>query len=278
MIIEIIKFFVYAILIVMISKYILVKALRRLAENLNLKPQTVGNISGIATSIPEFLTVTISSFQGLASTSLYNIISSNIINLAQYILSLIINKNYRLIKNKVILIQLILVILTIIIPILLINLTEKFEMWMIFIFIILYLIFSWISKKIHEKYLEKEEQKIEEYEKIEELREKNKNKRSYVYIVYIVVAGIMLYFIGNELGNVLENLSEIFKIAEYILGILLGAITSVPELVTFFEAQKHYKDSENDKLLGVVEATNNLLTSNMLNLFIIQSLGIFILL
>ena len=47
MIIEIIKFFVYAILIVMISKYILVKALRRLAENLNLKPQTVGNISGI---------------------------------------------------------------------------------------------------------------------------------------------------------------------------------------------------------------------------------------
>ena len=146
------------------------------------------------------------------------------------------------------------------------------------LFIILYLIFSWISKKIHEKYLEKEEQKIEEYEKIEELREKNKNKRSYVYIVYIVVAGIMLYFIGNELGNVLENLSEIFKIAEYILGILLGAITSVPELVTFFEAQKHYKDSENDKLLGVVEATNNLLTSNMLNLFIIQSLGIFILL
>ena len=99
MIIEIIKFFVYAILIVMISKYILVKALRRLAENLNLKPQTVGNISGIATSIPEFLTVTISSFQGLASTSLYNIISSNIINLAQYILSLIINKNYRLTED-----------------------------------------------------------------------------------------------------------------------------------------------------------------------------------
>ena len=49
MLIEIGKFFIYSILIVMISKYILVKALRKLAENLKLKPRTIGNIAGIAT-------------------------------------------------------------------------------------------------------------------------------------------------------------------------------------------------------------------------------------
>jgi hypothetical protein len=47
----------------------------------------------------------------------------------------------------------------------------------------------------------------------------------------------------------------------------------VPELITFFESQKHHKNQEND-MLGIVEATNNLLTSNLSNLFIIQTIGI----
>ena len=96
MTVEIVKFFIYAMLIVMISKFMLVKALRKLSKSLNLRPRTIGNIAGVATSIPEFLTVTVSSFKGLASTSLYNILSSNIINFIQYILSIIINKNYKM--------------------------------------------------------------------------------------------------------------------------------------------------------------------------------------
>ncbi len=66
MLLEIIKFFVYSGLIVIISKYVLVKTLRRLAESLNLKAKTVGNIAGTATSVPEFLTITISSLKGLS--------------------------------------------------------------------------------------------------------------------------------------------------------------------------------------------------------------------
>ena len=51
MIIEFIKFIIYSALIVIISKYILVVALRKLAEILNLKPKTVGNIAGVAGAI-----------------------------------------------------------------------------------------------------------------------------------------------------------------------------------------------------------------------------------
>lgn len=57
LIIESIKFLLYSLLIVAISKYILVKLLRKFAESLTLKPNTVGNIAGIATSMPEFLSV-----------------------------------------------------------------------------------------------------------------------------------------------------------------------------------------------------------------------------
>ena len=65
MFIELFKFIFYSILIVLISKYILVKYLRKLAEGLNLKSKAVGNIAGFATSMPELLTVSTSSFQGL---------------------------------------------------------------------------------------------------------------------------------------------------------------------------------------------------------------------
>ena len=61
LIFEIIKFIIYSLAIVYISKQILVKLLRKLAEILNLKAKTVGNIAGFATSVPELLTVFFSS-------------------------------------------------------------------------------------------------------------------------------------------------------------------------------------------------------------------------
>ena len=75
------------------------------------------------------------------------------------------------------------------------------------------------------------------------------------------------------MGDTLQQLCNRFNISQVVIGILLGFITSIPELITFFEAQKHHKQA-NDDMLGVVEATNNLLTSNVLNLFVIQSIGI----
>ena len=95
------------------------------------------------------------------------------------------------------------------------------------------------------------------------------------YIIEILLTGFLLYFVGDKLGNTLETLCKLFNISEAIIGILLGFITSIPELMTFFESQKHYK-KEDDDMLGVVEATNNLLTSNILNLFAIQTIGILI--
>ena len=89
----------------------------------------------------------------------------------------------------------------------------------------------------------------------------------------MIITGILLFVIGDWLGNTLEVLCRRFNVPELVVGIVLGFITSIPELITFFEAQRHHKKAENE-MLGVVEATNNLLMSNMMNLFVIQSIGI----
>jgi len=269
---EIVQFALFSGLIVLISKNILVKTLRNLAENLNLKPKTVGDIAGVATSVPELLTIGISSASGLVSTSIYNVLSSNVINLIQYLAAIFLNKNQKNLKNKAIKVDLILVALTIIIPIVL---KSELQIMMVPIFVLLYFGFKKINNNVHKLYLKNEDRKIEEELKREDRWEINNKRKVAKNVIILLISGVLLFIIGNLLGNNLEKLCIRFNIPEFAIGIVLGFVTSLPELITFFESQKHHKGSNND-MLGVVEATNNLLTSNILNFFIIQSIGIII--
>lgn len=203
--------------------------------------------------------------------SVYNILSSNVINLLQYISTIIINKNAKKLQNKAIKTDIILVSATIIIPILLAITKMRLDIYIVPLFILLYIFFKFLSNNTHKLYLKENTKEDEKFFK----RIPNK-KRTLKYIFILFITGILLFFIGNTLSNVLENLCRQFNISEVIIGILLGFITSIPELITFFESQKHHKNVDND-MHGVVEATNNLLTSNILNLFIIEAIGILIL-
>jgi len=273
---EIIKFIFYTAIIIAIAKYILVNLLRNFAESLNLKPKIIGNIAGIATSIPELLTISLASITGLAYTGIYNVISSNIINIILYIISTIYNKNIKILRNQAIKMDLILVIFTIFIPIFIINMNLEKDLSIIPIFILLFILFYFINHRTHNYYLKNYEKVIENNILEEEKYKKNKTNLIIKYSIYILIVGILLFFVGNLLSDTLENLCNKFNIKESFIGIILGFATSIPELITFFESQKYNKNSNND-LLGVVESTNNLLTSNILNLFIIQSIGILLL-
>ncbi len=261
MIIEILKLLLELFAIIIISKKLLVPIIRKLGESLKLKAHTIGVISGVATSIPEFLTVAFSTSSGLISAGIYNILSSNLINIIQYLLSVIINKNIKLLKNKSILISIILSIITIIIPIIIIYFKIERNIILIPIFIILFYIFNKINTNIHKKYEINLEYKS---------REGNVLK----YIIYIIFIGIILYFIGDLLSNTLEVLCHTFNISEILIGFILGMATSIPEFITFIESQKYY--SQKDNLLGLIEASNNLVVSNTLNLYVIGTISIVI--
>ncbi len=273
---EIAKFILYSALVVLIAKYILVITLRKLAENLNLKPKTVGDIAGYATSMPELLTITVSSMNGLMGSSIFNILSSNIINLVQYMASIIMNKNRKAFTNKAIKIDIVLVLITIIIPLFLVWFKIEMNLIIVPAFLILFALFLYLNNNVHKLYLQKEDEQIEKQIKVEKEKEKGNTRKTLLYITILIGTGFLLYVIGELLGDTLNSLCHQFNISEVIIGILLGFITSIPELITFFESQKHYKLQKDEAMLGVVEATNNLLTSNILNLFMIQSIGILI--
>lgn len=271
MIITFLKFIICSILIVIISKNILVTTLRKLAQSMNLKSKTVGNIAGIATSVPELLSLGIAGFTGLIDTGIFNILSSNVINVLEYFLTVKINGNIKKMKNKVIIIELIIVLITIIIPVIIYVKDIELNFMIIIIFLLLFCIFSITDSKIHKKYLEKEN----EIEKEQGAEEKDK-KQILKYIIILIGATILIFITGNILSDSLETLCNNFGVSQIIIGILLGVITSAPEFITFNEAQKYHKKESKEQLKGVIEATNNLISSNMLNLLVIQSIGILI--
>lgn len=270
--IEILKFICLSLLIVIISKYALVTILRKLSEALNLKPKTVGNIAGAATSVPELLTVSFSAIAGFIGTSSYNILSSNVINLIQYLFAIFMNKNQKNLKNKALKIDLVIVISTIIIPIILLIANIEYSLAIVPAFILLMLLSYFINSNVHKLFLKKQDNQLDIEIKKEIKWIKGKIKIIVKYSILLVISAVALYFIGNLLSNNLSNLCEKFMVPQFVLGIALGFVTSIPELITFYESQKHYKKSNEE--LGVVEATNNLLTSNVSNLFIIQTIGI----
>lgn len=197
--------------------------------------------------------------------------SSNIINLIQYLFAILLNKNTDKLKNFAIKVDIILVGLTIVIPILVLKANIPMNFYVVPLFIILYTYFIFLNNVVHKQYLNSE------YEDNLQVNENIQNRGSkfnvILYSLGLIATGTLLFIVSNLLGNSLEKLCYIFNISQTLIGLFLGFITSIPELITFFESQKHHNKVD-DNMLGVIEATNNLLTSNTVNLFVIQTVGI----
>lgn len=161
------------------------------------------------------------------------ILSSNIINSIQYILAMAINKNLRILKNKALKINLVLVLITIIIPIIIWKFNVGNSVGIAVIYIILFYVFNKINKHYNGKL------NMETKETISHV--KTNKKKIPIYLTYIVLIGIILYLVGNLLSDTLENLRFIFNVSEIIIGIILGIATSIPEFVTFIESQNFIK-------------------------------------
>ena len=184
--------------------------------------------------------------------------------------AIILNKNQKKLQNEALISDIVMVIITILIPLCAVIYKIELNIGFVPIFIMLFILFYIINKNSHKMYLE--EVNTEEIEKIE-----NKSKRRIATksIIYLIIIGISLFTIGELLGGVVSDFSRIFNIPEAIIGIAMGFVTSIPELITFIESQRN-KERKEENIDGVIEATNNLLTSNNINLFIVLTIGILV--
>ena len=270
---KLIEFIIYSMLVVLITKNFLIKILRTLANTFNLDSKVVGDITGFATSMPELISVCFTALAGMPVTIIYNILSSNIINAIQYIFSIFKNKNQKLLDNTALKIDIIMVIITILFPLMSIIFNIELNIGFVPIFIMLFILFYLINRNTHKLYVP--EIKTSVTVEIEEGNNNIKRNVAIKNIIYLIIVGIALFIVGDMLGKIVKDLNEVFNLSEWVIGTILGFITSIPELITFIESQRNSKKEENN-IAGVVEATNNLLTSNIINLFVVMTIGIVI--
>ena len=94
-------------------------------------------------------------------------------------------------------------------------------------------------------------------------------------IIKLIIELLIIIFVSkNLLVPVLRKVGELLELKPQTIGNISGIATSIPELITFIESQKFYKNKDN--ILGLVESSNNLVVSNTLNLFLIWPISIII--
>jgi cation:H+ antiporter len=255
------------ILTILLTKFLLIEGIYCLSVAWKLPSKVRGQILGYATSVPELVGTVGTASKGLLGAGLWNIASSNIINVTLFFSALLYyGRQKSLLKSKFI-DELGFSICAIVIPVILVILGSASEsIWTavgLFAFFVTYLI---IDKKLNSS----DEEENEEVLKEDSNEQQNKLGIKGVILVLLGLVGVVI--VGNYLGTVAESIVTKLSVPEWAVGWILGFITSLPELTTFFAVFSAGQQSSNDD--DCQEALDNLAASNMSNLGLIYPTGI----
>ncbi len=254
------------VLVVLITRYLLTKGVEWLADNAHLNPKLKGKILGFSTSIPELVATTSTAAMGLLGAGLWNIASSNIINSCLFVAALMYYRQQgRLVQTQFI-DEIGFAASAIGLPLLLATQTgmEKSPWTAVGLFgvFLLYLVLDkLLNKHVHEEY-------ADEIERVQG----NHSVFAALLLIGLGIVGITLS--GYYLGRVASNVVNQMGVPQWGVGWILGFITSLPELTTFFAVFSEAKKRGERSDASLQANLDNLAASNMSNLGLIFPIGI----
>ena len=93
-------------------------------------------------------------------------------------------------------------------------------------------------------------------------------------IIFILLGILGIIVAGNFLGGVAESIVKQMNVPEWAIGWILGVITSLPELTSFYAVFALAKEQESDE--SCQQNLDNLAASNMSNVGLIYPIGIIV--
>lgn len=254
------------VLVVFITRYLLAKGVEWLADNAHLNPKLKGKILGFSTSIPELVATSSTAAMGLLSAGLWNIASSNIINSVLFLSALVWHRKQGRIAQTQFIDEIGFAASAIGLPLLLTTQTgmERSPWTAVGLFGI------FLTYLVLDKYLNKhvDTEYAEEIERVEG----SHSVASALVLIGLGIVGITLsgYYLGVYAANVVNRLG----VPQWAVGWLLGFITSLPELTTFFAVFSAAKKRGERSDASLQSNLDNLAASNMSNLGLIFPIGI----
>ena len=250
--------------VVLITRLLLIRGIQLTSDAWEMPRKVQGQVLGYATSMPELVGTVSTAAKGLLGAGLWNVAASNIIHLILFVsAALYFGRSKSLAKRKFI-DEMGFALGAILLPIILVTREQWAKSgWaalLLFGYFVVYLI---LDRKLNPPDSDAEEQ-----------TEPKDSSNGFKGIVFILLGILGIIITGNYLGGVAESIVVKMNVPEWAIGWILGVITSLPELTSFYAVFSLAKQQESDE--SCQQNLDNLAASNMSNVGLIYPIGIIV--
>lgn len=248
--------------IILAVKYGLLKGIDHIAGALNWSAKARGQLTGYATSVPEFVCLVSAGLAGVWQAGLWNIASSNIINGGLMLFAVSYYRQIGELFNKRFLDEIAFASLAVLVPIVLMRAGMDTQWFLVPMLLAFFVFYQLVDRRINRPDPDEEESG----EAIGNLPFGLILGLS--ALIAIVIAGI---FLGDATAAVVEKMG----LHPAVAGWILGLVTSIPEMVSFFAVYAAaHREGRSQELNDTQEALDNLTGSNMSNVGVVYPLGL----
>lgn len=251
-------------LIVASVRFLVVPGIGSVAKSLNLSAKARGQMLGYATSMPELVIIVASAAAGVFDAGFWNIASSNIINWILFMGAVLFWGQFKDLKKRPFRDELLFGGISVALPLFLFAANVQGSV---------YLAFGLVAFFVFYKILDRRWNRISR----DTSDGSPVNGSGWRGFIKLFLGLLAIVASGWKLGSVAEELILTLGIAPWIIGWILGFVSSIPEMSGFFEVyRRHHREESLKGLRDTQEVLDSLVASNMGNLCLILPLGILV--
>lgn len=248
--------------IIALVKFGLLQGIDNIANAMNWSAKARGQVTGFATSVPEFVCLVSAGLAGVWEAGLWNIASSNMINAGLMILAVLYFRQHKELFNMRFLDEVGFAALAVIVPLALMQLGMDTQWYLVPLLLGFFVIYQVVDRRVNRPVKGR---------KVEQQAVGNLPFGIILGITALIAIGIAGIFLGDATADVVEQLG----VHPAIAGWILGVVTSIPETVSFFAVYGASKRvGKLQELNDTQEVLDNLTGSNMSNVGIAYPIGL----
>lgn len=252
--------------IIFFVKFGLLHGIDHVANAMSWSAKARGQVTGYATSVPELVCLVSAGLAGVWEAGLWNIASSNIINSILMLCAVLFYRQFKELLNVRFIDEIGFASLAVLLPIVLMHFGMDQQWYLVPILFGFFLVYRYVDRRMNRV----------RPDSPEEVETEDAAVGSLPFgliigisaLIAIAIAGI---FLGEATASVVEDIGVRPEIAGWILGV----VTSIPELVSFFAIYAaSSRAGKSQSLNDTQEALDNLTGSNMANVSIVYPFGL----
>jgi Ca2+/Na+ antiporter len=256
---------------VAVVRFVMMPGIRGLSLALKFSTKATGQVIGYATSVPELTVLVAAALAGVFDAGFWNIASSNIINSLLFGSAVLLYRQHGELRRHLFRDELAFVVVSVAIPIVLAALGTDLNYPVAGGLLLLFVAYRILDMRLNRVTAAPVAHVMDDGLPLA------KPLAPIVSVVCIVLSLLVIVVAGRYLGRSASYLVEQLGVPGWALGWMLGVITSLPELTSFFEVYRlrHAAGILDDTLDDTQEALDALVSSNMCNLTLILPVGTF---